>query len=1173
MSNTRRDGPAYIVLGVKCFPDGRKELLGLSESIDDAELQSKVANWVYPCPRFTYEPVSYSGKIFGIIIIPVVEGVGPFYFVGKNVQNTLVGGKLYFRLGSMNSIASQEDQKDIYAWFLNDARNQKLPPNFSAKSPWDSFLESVDYFDPRRSLVLALSRFGDDENLDLLSSIGEVDWYFVVDFDPSSQVDGTLSKATGVISRRRALHVLTKNDSGDFSPFNATYWYMIRGLSGVIGTLVSGGRREWNQQYHADISKKTSELADKVQRPVTLVIAWYSTGFVSELRVLLDSVSSHVGEGLDVVIVTSMKDMFSEFVDDYEARIIEMPAAHFLGGIQAFYASRVSPSDCIMVPTSSGANVKMEDSVVGWLREELEIVHPQLGLRPSSGAGNVNDFLRGRSISWFDLALRLDVERDLTNKVMAVVRSALQSRRTIRLNIYHEPGAGGSTLARRVVWDLRNEYPCVVLSGCNPRQTLERLQRIFSLSGNPVVVLTEGSELLAQQSDELANLLASRNIPSVMIQVIRKFAKPHSLSGHSFYLSASLTEGESQRFAMTLARDVPERQAEIRNVITSGVGVTPFYMCLVAYESDFVSLPLYVERYLGCLTDVQKMAVVYLSLAYYYGQKSIDAQVFASLFSLPPNKIVDFESLFVGFTSKLIVKSERNSWRPVHYLVAEEILIQHLSSGSDDNRQWRNGLCDLAIEFAQFCSDCDENQWGVVEDIVRHVFVDRVDEISLNANQHANKYFAKIVSDVPSDEARLRMFVRLTELFPQDHHLWAHLGRLYSHAFKNHQKALEVLDIAIGLSGDDHLVHHVKGMILRKWVYDVMSQRGEFEIVIDLAKQSADCFKMCRDMSPQDEYGFISEIQLLLKVVEYVSKVNSMPSIDAVSRSQDVWLVEIFDRIEILLDELSFVRQNNEASEYEEHCRADLSRLYGDHSSALQTWQNLIDRKNVYAPPVRRQIIRTILDKHNNDWSQLNGHEIKRSFELLKHNMTEEANDGRNMRLWLRALRYSKVPVDLDEIIERVGYWNTSSDTIDSAFYLYVLYTIQAVDGYALSVDRAMNALEKCKTKARYRRDRTKGIEWLGQELGLKGLINKDALGQWNQQRNFWEVTRMLRRVRGIISRINGQESGLVEVNGIKAFFVPGVSGHSFGRSENMPVTFFLAFSYDGPRAWSVENA
>ena len=117
-----------------------------------------------------------------------------------------------------------------------------------------------------------------------------------------------------------------------------------------------------------------------------------------------------------------------------------------------------------------------------------------------------------------------------------------------------------------------------------------------------------------------------------------------------------------------------------------------------------------------------------------------------------------------------------------------------------------------------------------------------------------------------------------------------------------------------------------------------------------------------------------------------------------------------------------------------------------------------------------------------------------------------------------------------------------------------------------------MRALEECKNRARFRRDRTRSFEWLGTGQGLKQLVHQDMLGEWDREKEFWSKTNQLRQLEGVVSNVKGPQAGDIELaGGQKAFFVPGVAGVQFGRSQNIRVKFFLGFSYEGLRAWSVE--
>jgi len=389
------------VLGVKCHSDGTKDLRGITEHTDDAVLQDKVSGWIHPHPRFTYEAVQHDGKAYGVISIPVVRDIGPYFYVGEDLGNMLLPNRLYFRRSSQNAIARQEEQKAVYAWFVGAGHPEIRTPPDSAKSPWDSFLQSVDHFDRRRSFVLAQSPLFRDLTTADLAAFGVVDWFFVADFDPASQINGAFAACQETLEARRSVHVLTKGDFVSFSPRNATYWYMARGIKGRNDTVATGRWLDWHRAYSQDIGEKVQELAKKMPRPVTIVAVWYSEDLIRHFNTFLETLLPPLGSGVEVVLVSAVGDMFSQMAEDYGAEVVTIPLHHLIAGLKHSVAvnQHGSTSACV-IPSSSGAPIELDAKVVGWLEEELEIVHTNLGLKPPTDTIGLNEYLRGKPISW-----------------------------------------------------------------------------------------------------------------------------------------------------------------------------------------------------------------------------------------------------------------------------------------------------------------------------------------------------------------------------------------------------------------------------------------------------------------------------------------------------------------------------------------------------------------------------------------------------------------------------------------------------------------------------------------------------------------------------------------------------------------------------------------------------
>jgi len=445
----------------------------------------------------------------------------------------------------------------------------------------------------------------------------------------------------------------------------------------------------------------------------------------------------------------------------------------------------------------------------------------------------------------------------------------------------------------------------------------------------------------------------------------------------------------------------------------------------------------------------------------------------------------------------------------------------------------------------------------------------------LGYERAGSRQFARLLDAIPSAEGRLQVLRRLTEAFPDEAHFWAHLGRFYSFELREYDNAIDAVNHSILLQPDDHVLHHMKGMVLRGQLYQKMEQKRPLGEAIEVAQQAAAAFTEARRLNPEDEHGYISEAQMIVRILDYAGTQAGSDSLTAAtSQASPKWLRESLQTAEHLLAQVRQNREGDPPSQYEESCIAAVQSVYGKYSDALQRWDNVLSRKDVYRPPIRRQIVWTYLARCNRRWDKVADKDVQRAVKLLEENLQEEPNDERNLRLWLQGIRQLNTTPSLEAIIEKVAYWRANSESLEPAYYLYVLYALKALDGYILARDEAERVLEECRSRSRFRRNRTRSFEWIGKGEGLARLVHVDRLGEWDRDADFWKDTESLERVGGVVAKITVPEAGIIETEGgLRAFYVPAKAGHHKGTSENSRVTCFLGFSYEGPRAWSVQDA
>ena len=885
-------------------------------------------------------------------------------------------------------------------------------------------------------------------------------------------------------------------------------------------------------------------------------------------------------ESADYTIVTDVRDVMEDLAQDLGARLFTIPIAQLGHGLARLAPSRDITGDReVELPSSSGIPITPAASQLRWLEEEMDLVGINASELPPEGREIGKDFLRGAPIAWCDLAHHIDVERTKTGILRRILDTEIKRRHADRINLYHAAGAGGTTLAYRMLWDFRRSYPCaILLHTTSSSETAERLEFLASQTGQCILLLVDGARVAERKVDELFTHVSSRQLPVKFLQTLRRHEAQEERK-RTVYLASELDSAELNRFVVAFSRQVPSKQSELEELSLSPDRRkhTAFYFGLQAFGQDFLGLEPYVRERLSSLSEVQREIVGFTALAHHYAQRTIPQQAFAARLGMPKSRSARLEEgILPPATLELLVEVDENggSWRPSHELIALEILVQLLAPGGGDSRLWRQRLSGWAIRFAEFCRGDDPVPGAELLEVARRTFVYRDNHDDLGTERSASAQFSKLISEIPAPEGQLECLRKLVDLYPEEVHFLAHLGRFYYLVQKDYSLAIETIDHAIGRQREDHLLHHMRGMAVRSQLHQALQDKMPIAEAVALARTASDSFDEARRLAPDDLHGYISETQMLIRLLDFceASFPGGMLGYLA-TKDADPYIRDALDRAEDLLDQVRRFREGEEPDYYEESCRAKLDHLLGRTEKALQVWDSLLSRQGVYLPSVRRSIVWIYLTRCQHSWEDLKPKDADRIMYLLGQNINEEADNEKDLRLWVRAVRRVSNPPSIESVIERIVYWRANTSSLDASYYLYVLKAIQAIEGSTLASDESLRFLEECRTKAQFRRNRTISFEWLGCHSGLASLVHQSSLGQWLKEIDFWEKVEPLARIGGRIAEIKTPQAGWIDLEcGLKAFFVPAKAGYSRGHSENRLVTFHLGFSYDGLRAWAVKD-
>jgi len=333
------------------------------------------------------------------------------------------------------------------------------------REAWDQFSEAMQRFEPDYYFLLAAGRIPPADNLPR-QNIGRLGWAWVADFDPDSETSGLLHACRPMIESHRTLHTVVRGNQFAPNIDRGTYWYFARGMTGRHTTLVAGTFVNWKQAYDHDLRQQLLALAKAgLQKPFVLLVVWQDDSLGPHLRTVIDATVSALGAAVQIVVACPQDgNEVRRLETEYGARVVILPVNHLFHGLATVSAltESVTGAPC-QIPSNSGAPINIEGQDFHWLSEELEIVDLNADRPPPDSRELGRDFLRGHEVSWKELGLQYDVERDLTGKVQETIEADLSKRRAVRINLYHTPGGGGTTVARRLLWNLRRRFPCLLL--------------------------------------------------------------------------------------------------------------------------------------------------------------------------------------------------------------------------------------------------------------------------------------------------------------------------------------------------------------------------------------------------------------------------------------------------------------------------------------------------------------------------------------------------------------------------------------------------------------------------------------------------------------------------------------------------------------------------------------
>ena len=1233
MANTPRQSDAFILLGVAEQHDGTNKIVGLANAPDDSNFQGVAKSYLHPAPDFLFYTQHHDGALVGILQIyrslsqPIVSRKQHGKSKGHH-EAFLEKGAIYLRKGSTNAKATEEDVKSIWRWLATGEVDEPETPNAHALPvSWPHYLENVEALQTAgtRHLLVLGQEFQDDGAE--LENIGFGPWSGIIDLSRNGP-DGSMHKhVTDILStyNHRVVRVrdLETTEIEHDTSARSTIWYFPRSAVGsqpnstrdkAQDATQASHRQWWQNEAGRDLRQRFASWAHAwPTQNIYVTILWQHNDFDRWLRDILRELKFAFEDRISFVFVTHDAGLCNELAAEYpldddspDGLVIEMTYRGFAHGIEHHCAQPELRAQKIELPGRRGAPILLDREDVNWIEEEVKLVYPGIHrsehVIATEDTQPSRDFLQGGTISWKSLDLNKDARRSITSRLVEAVREDLKrvanGRRLVRqVTLVHTPGAGGTTLGRRVLWELHLTYPTGILcstSRSGAQHTADRLTALARSTEMPVLLLVDSADVDDGELDAVKREVEQKQVGVIILRTQRASELPRERD-HRLVLPGTLDEDELSRFVEVLKGDIGDQPGRIRALEREAQRgmVHPAYLALAAYDENWQGLESFVSVRIANLSPERREALTYLAIADAFAQLGIPARAFRTVFHSHGTAMRELSVVFGASAAELLVSFSDDTWRIGHALVAREILRQVVSRSAEGfERHPDQGLTDEAIRFIRFCRGPSLDEGSGMSDLATAAFTDRRDRMDENVRETLGPLLLALPE--VSREGVFRKLVGMDGFpgFRFHHHFWLHLSRYYRQHLRDPAKALEAAEECVRLSGgNDGLAFHTRGMAHRALLYDVMDrERGlsidstgsELSEWAHMAEKAAADFDVARRINPWDTHGWISEIQMLIRIVERLVGARRLGKLSTLT-SAPTFLAEAHFRAQDLLEELqaSRIRLGEGADSYERSVAASLDELHGDYDAAIDEFKSMLAAGIGSPRGVRRRLVSLYLRKHGARWQAMSRQETNEARSMLRDNVRSIDASGTDVRRYLEVVRHVENQPSVVDVLEDIELLRLHEDApVEASFYSYVLHCLLCLSGRRSSPNRVERLIAECQRRIVGERRRRHSSEWLGEGVEFQRLVSESELGEWRGDVDdgpVWTDGHKLRRVDCRVKTIvsGGRGELWVENVGLVAFFNPGLVrpvALERGRDELRSVTAVIGFSYDGLRAWDVRG-
>lgn len=962
-------------------------------------------------------------------------------------------------------------------------------------------------------------------------------------------------------------------------------WYFADGRVDISDAQPSTSASDWRVKHRRGLEDILGNISRVISPSRVRILICRQEMAPGVLRMVLEGISDAFGLETTSAISISEADGSSPLETDIPVQAASLAATLEMIRETRDPAPLVSNESLVPSRTEAGVTVlaPLPQDIFERVSHDLTILSRTLAENIPEGRIFGLDFLRGMPIEWAELAQNLDVDRAAYKALAADVGEALEANSNRTVNLTHEASAGGTTLSRRIAWEVMERYPTVILDQLT-NDTSSHLREIFGVTSLPVFVVMEASRIKETEREELLRELREDNTRAVFLWVSRTYK-----GGADAKLAGNLTlgtGGEAEHFLDAYLRqtDAPGRIEALGKLAkTSNPRErSPFFFGLTAFREEYLGVEKMVADVISAVKNpVERALLADLALVSLYSQRGFPTEDFDELCErLNGGKWpIERDSLYV-------IEVDRHV-RVAHALLAELIL----SSLARVPQDWKIDLGLYSESLIKHMHMLRARNSDRVRDLIEEVFITRDREGAARTDAEAlgggYRRYSPLVYDIGNVETARAILKKIVSAWPDEAHFAAHLARHYFYEEPREiGKAVELAHDAEKAGDGDAILSHVVGMAYRirldARLIEAKSAGHSLESiesdVQDDYRAALEAFDRSMKGGGNSSHSLVSKVQMSSEVFRKaidLTKLNNLA--DFLKRPGRDWYLDALSEAETAVDILRRSPQFDRST-MTQRVLAEWDLVYGKHDAVIGSLQALArNREDV---GVRRALCAAIIARSKHDWRHIPASDLRTIAQMTERNIVERGVLDTDVRRWLNAYRRLS-NFEITTAINRLVEWNDiNPSAIEPPFYLYVFYFLRWLsapaprDTYAAE---ALKWLKQCQINRPFGQ-RTWSYEWLVKTKTGWSISNfrdlpldPSVVLREGKSSDEAKLVGLLGRVTGVVSSYRGPQQAQLDLgNHLKAKITP--LDRLAKDDEGAKASAYIAFSYDGLIGWDAKK-